>query len=87
MRAAAAIEHTTAQVREAFEKDVADAIINDAELFEAAARLLGRDATPQQVTDTVREIAGTVDDGLADWLTEVAEAPGGWFYRQVTDRF
>lgn len=87
MRAAQAIERVTAQVREMFHTDVGEAIIGDTELFEAAARLLGREAdTEQEITDAIAAIADGIDDGLADWLVESAEAPGGWFYSQSRNR-
>lgn len=82
MRAAQALDHVTRSVRDAFEPDVAEAIIGDSEMFEAAARRLGRDTDPTEVT----AIAGDVDDGLADWLTETADSPAGWFYRQINER-
>jgi uncharacterized protein YeeX (DUF496 family) len=86
MRAAQAIEHVTRQVREAFEDDVAAVIIEDAEMFEVAARQLGRDADAEEVTAIVAAIAADVDDGLADWLTETAESPAAWFYKQTKER-
>jgi hypothetical protein len=86
MRAAQAIEFVAAQVRNAFDDDVAEAIVGDAEMFEVAARHLGQQAgTTEKISAVVEEIAGDTDDGLADWLVERADSPGGWFYRQVTD--
>lgn len=86
MRAAQAIDHVTRQVHEAFEDDVAEAILGDAEMFEAAARRLGRGADAEEVTAIVADIAAGVDEGLADWLTGVARSPAGWFYKQIKER-
>ncbi|MFV2179459.1 hypothetical protein ACFHW2_37345 [Actinomadura sp. LOL_016] len=85
MRAAQTLDHLTTQIRKAFDGDVADAILADTDLIESAARLC-KDATADDVTATVREIASDVNDGLADWLVETASAPGGWFLAQLCDR-
>lgn len=85
MRAAQAIEVVTNQVREAFDDDVAKAIINDREMFAVAATRLGRDATPKEVAEIVAGIASEVDDGLADWLATGAVSPAAWFYKQITE--
>jgi hypothetical protein len=87
MRAVQALEVVTAKVREVFDADVAEAIVGDEEMFGVAARFLGRETgTQEDAAAVVAEVAGAVDDGLADWLVEVAESPGGWFYSQVTKR-
>ncbi|MGP4027268.1 hypothetical protein [Actinomadura sp. 3N407] len=84
---AQAVEYVTARVRAMFHTDVGEASIGDTELFEAAARLLGREAdTEQEIAGAIADIAADIDDGLADWLAESADAPCGWVYSQGRNR-
>jgi hypothetical protein len=75
-----------AAVREHFPKDVADAIAADTDGLQAAIRNAGYAAdTPEELTALIGDIAAGVDDRLADWLMEQAQAPAAWLARQIRD--
>jgi hypothetical protein len=85
MRARDIPEVLWSAVREHFPDDVADAITGDGEDARATAvRNAGYAAdTADELDALVKKIAAAVDDRLADWLTEQAEAPAAWLARQL----
>ncbi|MEU4576161.1 hypothetical protein [Nonomuraea sp. NPDC023979] len=67
--------------------DVAQAFqLGDDGMYEALVRKLGRHCdTAEQVDAVIAAVAASIDDGLADWLTENAESPIGWLYGCATE--
>jgi hypothetical protein len=82
VRSAQALECLTSSVRKTFDADVAEALIADAEMFDAAARLASS-TSADELDAIVSAIAQTTDDGLSDWLVETADSPAGWLYGQL----
>ncbi|MGJ6962545.1 hypothetical protein ACSDR0_11610 [Streptosporangium sp. G11] len=69
-----------------FPDDVAAAITADSVAMAAAIHLAGQAATtPEELTTLIAAIAADVDDRLADWLTDRAEAPAAWLAAQIRD--
>lgn len=76
-----------AAVRKHFPEDVAAKINGDHEdALAAAARNAGYAAdTPEDLDGLIKAIAADVDDRLADWLADDAEAPAAWLASQIRD--
>lgn len=84
MRAKEIPQHLQAAVRKHFPEDVAAAINGDSDALGAAAYNAGVAAdTPQDLDNLIKSIASQVDDRLADWLVDDAEAPAAWLASQL----
>jgi hypothetical protein len=87
MRAKEIPDLLEAAVREHFPDDVAQAITGDhADALAAAARNAGYAAdNPDDLDALVKAVAADVDDRLADWLVDEADAPAAWLAAKIRD--
>lgn len=83
MRGQALIDHVTEAINDAFDEDVAEAILEDEDTVENLARHLNRTYGDDGIQDALHQVANRMDDDTADWLVERADNPAAWLYSQV----
>jgi hypothetical protein len=83
MRGQALIEHVTEVIQDAFDDDVAQALLSDEDTLANLARHLNRNYDDEQISAAVQQVARDLDDDTADWLVEQAENPAAWLYSRV----
>lgn len=83
MRGKALNYHVTQTILDAFDADVARALLSDDDTLGNLARHLNRTYGDNGIAPALNRVADELDDDTADWLVGHAENPAAWLYRQV----